>query len=89
MLVVVCMVVQLTTVTHIYTSSTIDAQATTTLQEFLIQYLILLNNMVILAYHLTHMEYVSAMKVITSTAASRTTHFPGVYTLEKHLTYQL
>jgi len=87
MLVVVCMVVQLTTVTRIYTLSTIDIQATTTLQEFSIQYLILLNNMVILAYHLTHMEYVSAMEVVTSTAASKTTNFQGVYTLEKHFTY--
>ena len=84
MLVVICMVVQLTTVTHIYTLGTIGTQATTTLLEFSMQYFILLNNQMTLAFHLTHTEYAYAMKVVTLTAVSRTTYFQGVCTLEKH-----
>ena len=68
MLVVICMVVQLTTVTHIYTLGTIGTQATTTLLEFSMQYFILLNNQMTLAFHLTHTEYAYAMKVVTLTA---------------------
>ena len=86
MLVMICMVVQLTTATHIYTSVTMDAQATTTLLEFSMQYSILVNNQMTLAFHLTHTEYVSAMKVVL-TAKTRRAHFQ--YTLEKRLTYQL
>ena len=65
MLVVLCMVVQLTIATHIYIFGTMGTQATSTLPVFLMQHLILLNNMVILPYHLTRTEYVSAMKVVT------------------------
>jgi len=89
MLVVICMVVQLTTVTHIYTLGTIGCQATTTLLEFSMQYFISLNNQMTLAFHLIHTEYAYVMKVVTLTAVSRTTHFQGVCTLEKHLTFQL
>ena len=45
--------------------------------------------MVILPYHLTHTEYVSASNVSALIAHSSTIHIQGVYTPEKHLTYQL
>ena len=69
--------------------ATIGARAIPFLLEFLIQCLILLSNLETLQYHLTHMEYVSAIEVVILTAASKTTYLQGVYTLEKHLAYQL
>ena len=69
--------------------ATIGARAIPFLLEFLIQCLILLSNLETLQYHLTHMEYVSEIEAVTLTAASKTTYFQGVYTLEKHLAYQL
>jgi len=63
MLVVLCMVVQLTIATHIYIFGTMGTQATSTLPEFSMQHLMLLSNMVILPYHLTRMEYAKAFQV--------------------------
>ena len=83
------MVVRLTIATHISILSTVVSQATSTLLKFSMQYFIILSNRVTLVYHLTHSEFVCAMEVVTLTAALRTIHIQGVYTLEKHLTYQL
>ena len=88
MLVVFCMVVQLTIATHISTLHTMVTQATSTLLKFSVQYFIILSNLVTPVYRLIRLEFVYATKVITLTAAKRTRNFQGVFTLEKHLTYQ-